>query len=320
MTDLRELQRLEARFWRAPSAHNTQPWVLAYGADRVELRYDPERALPAGDPTRRDLMLSLGALVEALLIVAADGGMSVDFDARSDPAAHAVGSFIPAARAYRTVFTSDDVERRQTSRLPYVPGSLSGEELADTRAQLSPNAELHDIATRELVDLVREADRHLYESADVVAELRTWLRLGRRDPKFDQDGLSYDCLALTRLEAAVVSLLLRPQVYPLVRRLGLHRTFGAATTKLLDRDGTALVLAGTWDSPAELLEHGRSLYRVWLALGRRGVYTHPLSQILDCPATESELASRVGVEGEHRLLSVFRAGRSEPPARSRRMR
>ena len=36
----RALQQLEHQFWRAPSAHNTQPWQLAYGADRIELEFD----------------------------------------------------------------------------------------------------------------------------------------------------------------------------------------------------------------------------------------------------------------------------------------
>jgi hypothetical protein len=59
---------------------------------------------------------------------------------------------------------------------------------------------------------------------------------------------------------------------------------------------------------------------VWLALGSRGLYTHPLSQVLDCPATERELSSRLGATGGRRPLSLFRTGRSEPPPRSRRLR
>jgi hypothetical protein len=69
-----------------------------------------------------------------------------------------------------------------------------------------------------------------------------------------------------------------------------------------------------------VLEQGQSLLRVWLALARHGLHTHPLSQILDCAATERELAARVGATSPHRLLNVFRTGRSESPARSHRLR
>jgi hypothetical protein len=80
------------------------------------------------------------------------------------------------------------------------------------------------------------------------------------------------------------------------------------------------VLVGAAGSGEQVLAHGRSLHRTWLALGRRGLYTHPLSQILDCAATERELSARVGVASGRRALAVFRAGRSEPPPRSHRMR
>lgn len=320
MTDLRELERLEPRFWRAPSAHNTQPWLPVYEHDRVELAYDPERALPAGDPTRRDLFLSLGAFVETALVVAADAGLALAFEPEVDPARRRVGAFVAAAARYSTPFTSHDVERRQTSRLPYLPERLSAEALADARSALGGDARLDEMAARELVELVEEADRYIYGSAEIVAELRSWLRLSPRDPRYARDGLSYECLGLSRLEAAAVGLLLRPAPLRATRRLGLQRRLSAATTSLLEREGSALALVSPAGSAEDVLEGGRSLGRVWLALARHGLYTHPLSQILDCPATERELTSRLEVTGEGRVLSIFRVGRSEIPPRSHRLR
>lgn len=320
MTDLLELAHLEPHFWRAPSAHNTQPWLLTYAPDRVELRYDPGRALPVGDPTQRDLLLSLGAFVEGVLIAASSTGTPLEFEPEVDSDGTLIGHFVAAEAPYATTFTLADLARRQTSRLSYRPERLHADELAEARSAMAPDAELHEVATRSLVDLVRTADRHLYESPEVVAELRTWLRLSRRHPRYEQDGLSYDCLALGRLEATAADVLLHPAIYPLVRRLRLHRSFSGSTTSLLDREGSALVLAGVANLPEQLLEHGRSLHRAWLALAQRGLYTHPLSQILDCPETERELAVRVGAAAGARLLSVFRVGRSERPARSHRMR
>jgi len=320
MTDLRELERLEHVFWRAPSAHNTQPWVLRYGTDRVELRYDPDRALPTGDPTSRDLLLSLGALVEAVLIVASSVEIPIEFEPSVDLAAHAVGAFVHAGEQYRTPFTPDDLTRRRTSRLPYAPGRLDADDVAAASAEIPPETAIHELPTADLVELFRKADRHMYESPGVVGELRVWLRLNPRDPRYELDGLSYDCLALSRFEAFAVGLLLRPRVYPLVRSSGLHKQFSSAATALLEREGSALVLVGPADAPEQLVGHGRALHRVWLALTRRGLYTHPLSQIIDCPATERELSARLGVDDGLCPLSVFRVGRSEAPAESHRMR
>lgn len=316
MTDLTELRRLEPQFFRAPSAHNTQPWLLDYASDRVELRFDPARELLVGDPTRRDLLLSLGALAEAVLISASAARIAVEFEPSFEAEARRVGAFVAAAEPYETPFAPDDLARRRTSRLAYEPGRLNDDDLAAARSQLGADSELHELPTCDLVELAAAADRHLWSSPDVVEELRAWLRLSKRHPRYEQDGLSYECLDLSRVEAAAATGALRPRVYGLVRRLGLHRTFSATTTKLLEREGSALVLTGAGETPEDVLTHGRTLLRVWLALTRRGLYTHPLSQILDCPETARDLAARVGGTP----LSVFRAGRSEAPPRSYRLR
>jgi hypothetical protein len=80
-----------------------------------------------------------------------------------------------------------------------------------------------------------------------------------------------------------------------------------------------LVLEAPDGPPADVLVHGRSMLRIWLALSARGLYTHPLSQVIDYPATERELANRLSLGPERRLLGVFRAGRSDEPARSHRL-
>ena len=36
---------------RAPSIHNTQPWLFVAGPDRLDVFLDPERALTVLDPT-----------------------------------------------------------------------------------------------------------------------------------------------------------------------------------------------------------------------------------------------------------------------------
>jgi hypothetical protein len=317
--DLRELRRLEPWFYRAPSAHNTQPWVLAYEPDRIELRFDPRRHLQAGDPTRRDLLLSLGAFVEAVFVTAAAEGIALDFQPAVDVEAARAGVFREGADHYETSFGTADLERRRTSRLRYAAGRLSEDLLAAARAHLRPGEHLHELGARSVVELFTAADRWMYETPPVVDELRSWLRLSKRDPRYERDGLTYECLALSRLEARAVALLLRPRAYRLVRRLGLHRSFTSSAKRVLARDGSVLVLVGAADPLEELLLSGRSLLRVWLELSASGCYTHPLSQIIDCRSTEAELTRHLALEPGRRVLSVFRAGRSELPAASHRL-
>jgi hypothetical protein len=320
VSDLRDLRRLESQFFRAPSAHNAQPWLLDYASDRVELGFDSARVLHEGDPTRRDLFLSLGAFVEAVLITARTAGSAVEFEPAVNVERRRVGVFVAARDPYETPFTADDLVRRQTSRLEYAPGRLTGDDLAAARSKLDAGTELHELAALDVADLYVAGDRHLYDSPPVVEELRAWLRLSRRDPRYKQDGLSYECLALRRAEAGALALLLRPSFYRFVRALRVHRLFTTATTSLLAAEGSVLVLTGAAETPEQLLTHGRSLLRVWLALARCGLYTHPLSQILDYAPTEHQLAARIGATAGRRPLCVFRVGHSERPPRSPRLR
>ena len=172
----------------------------------------------------------------------------------------------------------------------------------------------------ELAADLAVADRWLFATPVVARELRDWLRLHPRHPRYRLDGLTDRALALSRVEARLLSAALR--AYPVTRRLGLPALLAASGRQLLRGDGSVLVLATV---PGEdRVGAGRRLLRTWLALGRHGFAVHPLSQLIDCPATAAHLAERVGDgsggSGGARPLAVFRAGRPlAAPARSARL-
>jgi hypothetical protein len=171
----------------------------------------------------------------------------------------------------------------------------------------------------ELAADLAVADRWLFATPVVARELRDWLRLHPRHPRYRLDGLTDRALALSRVEARLLSAALR--AYPVTRRLGLPALLAAAGRQLLRGDGSVLVL--TTVPGEDRVGAGRRLLRTWLALGRHGLAVHPLSQLIDCPATAAHLAERVGDgsggTGGARPLAGFRAGRPlAAPARSAR--
>jgi hypothetical protein len=65
----------------APSGHNTQPWtVRIVGPQHWIIGSDRERWLPAVDPHNREMLLSLGAFLENLIIAAKAHGYAVDLN------------------------------------------------------------------------------------------------------------------------------------------------------------------------------------------------------------------------------------------------
>ena len=327
------LRAREAVFRRAPSAHNTQPWVLRYAPDAVHVGVDPARTLPASDPTGRDLLLGLGALVESCLVVAADVGVPVRAVVASG-AAVAGGPHVPAVRlvaadaVYATPFTAADVADRRVARGRYAPGPLPGPVLDAVVALAGGPAPVPVPAADLAVDL-RTADRLLFATPPVARELGEWLRLHPRHARYRLDGLTDRALALSRpaaygLGAALAAL----RTLPVLARAGLPAALAAAGGAPLRPDGTVLVLTAGPDGALSggalsgadgavgLVDAGRRLQRTWLALARHGLAVHPLSQLLDCPATAARLARRVGATP----LAVFRVGRPlAEPVRSARL-
>ena len=302
MTWVEALRAREAEFRRAPSAHNTQPWVLDYRETEVRVGTDPARSLPDSDPTGRDLELGLGALVECALVVAADAGLRVAAACGPGPVAVLRGADAP----YPTPFTAADVADRRVARGRYAPGPVPAAVLDALDPGLVP------VPARELAGDLRAADRWLFGTPAVARELGDWLRLHPRHPRYALDGLTDRALALSRAEARSLGAALR--TLPVTRRLGLPALLAAAGGGLLRGDATVVVLTAR---PGEgRVDAGRRLLRSWLALAREGLAVHPLSQLLDCPATAARLRARVPAEP----LAVFRVGRpAAEPARSARL-
>ncbi|WP_406284464.1 hypothetical protein [Embleya sp. NBC_00896] len=313
-SELTELLRLAGR---APSAHNTQPWTVSpSGALGYALSWDPDRELPVGDPTRRDLFLALGAFVEAFLIASGAAGVPLRVEWTLEPGQTRVARFVRADECYATPFTAADLRGRRSARGAYIPGVLPDAVLAEAEAELAGTAGLWRGGTRALAPLLEEADRWLFGDRALVAELRRWLRLRPVPAGRPQalDGLTGRALALSRVEERVLHEALRPIAYGVLRPVGLPRVLAASSRGLLRYDGSVLVVtAPAGSTPMELLEQGRRLFRCWLRLARHGYATHPLSQLIDCGRTAERLAGMVGA----RPLAVFRVGRPvDEPVRS----
>ncbi|HSU35744.1 MAG TPA: hypothetical protein VLJ88_08790, partial [Propionibacteriaceae bacterium] len=71
---------------RAPSTHNTQPWICRLGATSLHLYADPTRWLPATDPDRRDLIVSCGAMLHHLEVALASLGVETTIHRLPNPA------------------------------------------------------------------------------------------------------------------------------------------------------------------------------------------------------------------------------------------
>jgi nitroreductase len=317
---------------RAPSAHNTQPWLLRFQPGALEIRVRPERALPAADPTGADVLHSIGALLENVLLTLAHLGQEAAYEIADTVSGEtplvtvrwcATEAPPPDPTLYRMI------PIRSTSRLPYDPAPIAPEILATLQAVTSPPCELHVLtdpdATREVRALVATATAVQLADPPVAAELYGWLRFSPRDRRWYRDGLNAACMGWRSWEAAAIRLLLAPATLRLLAPLGLHRALCANVDQQAPPAPALclLTIAGMEGSAppgiAERIEAGRTLQRIWLTATAHGLVTHPLSAAVDVPQTRPRVLARFGVSPDRHHVNLFRLGRSAPPARSPRL-
>src|SRR5688500_18310270 len=147
---------------------------------RVAVGWAPERALPVGDPTSRDLFLSLGAAVESARLRALAEGISLTFVASPPDAEHVVGWLVPDAGAdppdLADLALASSLDRRQTARGPHlpraVPVSVRQAVIAEAaRAGRRLHIAIDRPTVRRLASLAGRATAALFADDAVHAEL-----------------------------------------------------------------------------------------------------------------------------------------------------
>jgi nitroreductase len=316
----RETQRaLVAEAARAPTVHNVQPARWRFLADgRVVLYRAVDRALPVADPTGHDLRVSLGAAWEGMSIALSRRGLGLsdpEFleDAAEQEGRIAVASaglvdgatpdpladFVEARRSYRGKFLplGDDVLRRLTA--------IGGEDVRwmTDAARLPEFARLYDEAGWSFV---RQPAYH--------EELYRWMRLSPAHPDWARDGLNAECMALSGVERAAASVLLRPRVFGVLKRVGAARAVVSEAAQI--RSASAILLFTPRREVSDFTV-GRLFYRVWLQVASVGAGMVPMSALADSPAAREQLSREHGVPEERRLANVFRVGAVPPGAAAR---
>lgn len=292
----------------APSVHNTQPtrWRLDDGA--LWLLADRTRHLPVGDPTGRDLLVSVGAALEATDIALAAHGLAIG---HLDTPRGANQPLDPIVRLELTPTAAtalpDTIHRRATWRRGFAPAlttqvqALHG--LATARPDITCIAEPAELAV--ISDLNEEASLRVYRNRAYRTELVSWMRLARSDPRYGLDGLSAPALGLSAFEAFGARVALRDPWFGLLDGIGLAPALVSEAT--MTRASAAILL---FHRPAEEtpLETGRHLYRRLLELTAQNLYTWPMAVLADDAETSAELAQRYRIPSDRRLITAWRTG------------
>jgi hypothetical protein len=181
---------------RAPSYHNSQPWLWGADRDGMHLHLDPSRVVDT-DPTERQALISCGAALDHLRVAMAAAGWKANIDRYPDP--DNLDYLASITFTEMAVVTEEQRRRaeaiatRHTDRLPFDPVTeWTGFETA-LRSRIDD--------TVAYVDVINDADRHeLAYATDLTDTLRFYdspyfATLQRWTAPFEaSDGIPYDSL------------------------------------------------------------------------------------------------------------------------------
>lgn len=279
---------------RAPSVHNSQPWLWRIGDSSIHLFADPARALPATDPDGRDLRISCGAALHHLRVALRAAGLDARVHRLPDPAAP---DHLAALQPFGRRPGVDDmtlaaaIERRRTDRRVFSTWPVPMELLADLASAAAAEKGILQLL---LDDTRRWTVLRLLERAAVMQALapgtaqETAAWTGRS--RAAADGVP--ATAVPAEPAGVVPV--RHFAAGRLRQAGLGDD---------ETDGTVLALLATrGDSPLDQLRAGEALSAVLLEATRIGLATDPLSQLLEVADTREELRTSCLQAGEPQIL------------------
>ncbi|MET9311798.1 hypothetical protein ABZX12_08245 [Kribbella sp. NPDC003505] len=281
----------------APSMHNTQPWRFRFADRAVEVYRDRERELPAEDPSRRMLFVSLGAAIFNLRVAAAARGMGsvvrhlvdqrrpdlvavVELEAAPNDPMAALAPYLTERRTNREPFT----EQR-------LPAQLRAELDLCARAE-GAVLQWIDKPTRRwwLQMATNEAVTADDEDPARTAERRRWVGGDRA-----ADGVPSSALG-ARAAGGL----------PVVRDLAATEADAARPAADFEREPQLAVLATRFDGPIEWLRAGQALEHVLLEATARGVSTSMLNQAIEHEELRGEINDPLGPW--QRPQSVIRFG------------
>jgi nitroreductase len=292
---------------RAPSIHNTQPWLFASRPDRLEVYTDPARALPVLDPTGRQRVISCGVAVEFAAAAARADGHSVVVEQLPDDGNpdHLATLRVVEPREPTEVDRelAAAIERRHTQRGAFLPQSVPPELVDRLQAEadefgvwvkhISESDE--EVATVFLISRAEEIEQG--EPA-YLAELESWLRT---DPAA-VDGVPVEAVPSADPATRPSNWLIRDFV------VGARPESPAppagdprAPPPTVERP-TVLLLGTVNDNRYAWLDAGRALGRLLLSATSAGLAASPLTQALDWAATRRELRSRLSLVGHPQMM------------------
>lgn len=298
---------------RAPSGDNCQPWRFRLIGDRLRVLFVPERADSFYDVRHAASWISLGALLVNLDIAARGKGIHTDievFPTGEPPDVVAVVRLGPGEASQERLARA--IEGRCVNRGPYrrdpLPAAFRDEVVTIASAARGVHLFWVDAppARGRLAALAAQNDRLLFEHRALHDGLYRWIRWTAKAVAESHDGMPVETLGLRWFERPGIRLLGSWRLASLLAASRGTRFMQARARRLYSRSAAIVLLAVDGCAPAQFVQAGDVLERIWLTATLHGVALQPITGIVFLLLRLWQ-ANGEGLSSNHRSL-LERAG------------
>ncbi|MEC9486017.1 MAG: hypothetical protein UMU76_00760 [Prosthecochloris sp.] len=303
----------------APSSHNVQPWtVRVVDNDHWLIGIAASRRLPAVDPGNTEILLSLGAFVESLVLAGSGLGLKCRTTLITDDPDASELIELRLQEASAEDYPLSRLLERRTLRLPFENREV---EAADFSHLVEGDQGFYYFpsASREanwLDNATIDANRQQVQRDDVQKELASWIRWSDAVARRHRNGLTPEAIGITGLAGWYVrNFYGRDDVF----NKDFRRNTVNRVVSRVSQSGGWMVLTGRDHSVASLIDAGRRFQRMFLRARERSVAIHPMSQVLEEAPWKEKVRASLALPGEPLFLLRTGYSRDYPPPVSLRM-
>jgi len=293
----------------APSSHNTQPWtVKILEPKRWVIGSDKKCWLPVVDPKNRELLLSIGAFLENLIIAAGTYGYEAAIQITAKSPLDTDIAEVRLRKGKTLDFPVEKIIKRRTIRRGYLETPIKGEDLKYITKHDMESCTLLNMPSphsfyfpqgsaqaKYLQEGTIEANRAQAFRDPAQEELADWIRFSNKEAKQHRNGLTPESMEIRGFAGWFVRNFYNRES---VLKKSFRDQTVDAVAKQVKTCGGWVVVTGADSEIQTLIDYGRVFENVLLKARDKMIAVHPMTQMLEEEPWKNKVAKDLGVPGE----------------------
>ena len=304
-----DFKRMVEYATKAPSGHNTQPWIFRIKESVIEIHPDFSKALPVVDGNHRELYISLGCAVENLCIAANEFGYTTDVTVDVDAEEQTFIRIEVATGNSEKSILFEQIDKRQTNRSMYNNKLIPADTINELERKLvvdDVNIQFYEKNSRDfnvLKDLVAEGNTIQMNDKAFKAELLDWIRFNKKQVEEVKDGLTYEVMGTPATPGFVGK--------PIVKSFLKPTRQNKSDMEKINSSSHLVLFTIAQNDAEDWINLGRVLERFLLETTRMGIANAYLNQPCEVESVSITLRSALDTENFHPAL-LLRIGYANP--------